>query len=150
MEAEEQPKIETVGTTSAQPLGESDAGTEPNAAHLDFGEWHGKSLIDIDGMKIGKLQGVYFDVETDRAQFATVKEGGLLVRRHLTFVPLTDVTIGPDSLQVTVSKAQVKEAPSIELEDDELSQSDESTLYHHYQLNYTPSTTPSGRRLARR
>ena len=150
METEEQPKIETVGTTSAERLDESASQAEPNVAHLDFAEWHGKSLVDIDGVKIGKLQSVYFDVETDQAQFATVKGGGLLVRRHLTFVPLTDVTIGPDSLQVTVSKAQVKEAPSIELEDDELSQSDESTLYHHYQLNYTPSTTPSGRRLARR
>ena len=34
--------------------------------------------------------------------------------------------------------------------DDELSQEDESVLYHHYQLNYTPPDTASGRRLARR
>jgi sporulation protein YlmC with PRC-barrel domain len=146
----EHPKTETDAAMNGQQLEESSSETDPNVAHLDFTEWHGKSLVDIDGVKIGKLQDVYFDVETDQAQFATVKEGGLLVGRHLTFVPLTDVTIGPDSLQVTVSKAQVKEAPSIELEDDALSQSDESTLYHHYQLNYTPSTTPSGRRLARR
>ena len=33
---------------------------------------------------------------------------------------------------------------------DELSQADESTLYHHYELNYTPPNTESGRRLARR
>jgi hypothetical protein len=44
----------------------------------------------------------------------------------------------------------VKNAPNIELEGDALSQEDESTLYHYYQLNYTPSDTPSGRRLARR
>jgi hypothetical protein len=27
---------------------------------------------------------------------------------------------------------------------------DESTLYHHFELNYTPISTQSGRRLARR
>jgi hypothetical protein len=52
--------------------------------------------------------------------------------------------------QVTVSKEQVKSAPNIELRGEELSQADESTLYHHYQLNYTPPATESGRRLARR
>ena len=65
-------------------------------------------------------------------------------------MPLTEVIIGPDNLQVSASRAQVKAAPNIELEGDELSQADESTLYHYYQLNYTPSDTPSGRRLARR
>jgi hypothetical protein len=63
-------------------------------------------------------------------------------------VPLAGVTIGPDSLQVPVSKEQIKEAPDIDLHD--LSQADESRLYHHYQLNYTPLDQESGRRLARR
>jgi hypothetical protein len=36
------------------------------------------------------------------------------------------------------------------LQGDELSQADESALYHHYELNYTPPNTESGRRLARR
>jgi hypothetical protein len=49
-----------------------------------------------------------------------------------------------------VSKEQVKSAPNIELHGDELSPSDESTLYHHYELNYAPGGSPSGRRLARR
>jgi sporulation protein YlmC with PRC-barrel domain len=123
---------------------------EPAVAHRDFSEWHGKTLIDRDGENIGKLEDVYFDIETDQAQFATVKEGGLLTRRHLTFVPLIGVTIGPDNLQVAVTKAQVKNAPTLELEGDELSGEDESKLYHYFELNYTPSSTPSGRRLARR
>ena len=119
-------------------------------AHVSFAEWHGKDLIDESGDKIGKLEDVYFDIETDQPQFGTVKEGGLLVKRHLTFVPLVNVTIGPDYLQVAVLKDQVKDAPNIELEGDELSPTDESTLYHYYPLNYTPSATPRGRRLARR
>ena len=125
-----------------------EAETDPTVAHRDFSEWHGKDLVDRSGERIGRLEDVYFDVETDQPQFATVKEG--LIGRHLTFVPLTEVTIGPDNLQVSASKAEVKDAPNLELEGDELSQADESTLYHYYQLNYTPSDTPTGRRLARR
>lgn len=41
----------------------------------DVAERHGKMLVDLEGEKIGKLQDVYVDVETDVPQFATVKEG---------------------------------------------------------------------------
>jgi hypothetical protein len=87
-------------------------------------------------------------VETDEPQFATVKEG--FIRRHLTFVPLGGLTVAPDALQVSVSKEQVKEAANIEQHGEELSQADESALYHRYGLNYTSPDTESGRRLARR
>jgi len=127
---------------------QTETDTDSTVAYRDFSEWHGKDLVDRDGERIGRLEDVYFDVETDQPQFATVKEG--LIGRHLTFVPLTEVTIGPDNLQVPASRSEVKDAPNLALEGDELSQADESTLYHYYQLNYTPSDTPSGRRLARR
>jgi hypothetical protein len=111
-------------------------------------EWHGKMLIDRDGERIGKLQDVYVDVENDEPQFATVKEG--FIGRHLTFVPLGGIKVGPDDLQVAVTKEQIEAAPNIEQHGEELSQADESALYHHYELNYTPPNTESGRRLARR
>jgi hypothetical protein len=44
----------------------------------------------------------------------------------------------------------VRTAPDIEMHGDELSQADESTLYHHFELNYTPISATSGRRVARR
>ena len=111
-------------------------------------EWHGRVLVDRNGEKIGKLQEVYVDVETDEPQFGTVKEG--FIGRHLTFVPLAGVQIGPEDLQVTVTKDRVRSAPDIELHGEELSQADESALYHHFEMNYTPINTESGRRLARR
>jgi uncharacterized protein YrrD len=117
-------------------------------AKWNVAEWHGKMLLDVEGKKIGKLQDVYVDVETDVPQFATVKEG--FIGRHLTFVPLGGIKVGPDELQVAVSKGQVEVAPNIELHGEELSQADESSLYHHYELNYTPPNIESGRRLARR
>jgi len=116
--------------------------------HRNISEWHGKHLVDCTDDKIGKLEDVYVDVETDEPMFGTVKEGR--IGRHLTFVPLSGMTIGPDNLQVTVTRDQVKDAPDIETEGEELSQADESALYHYYGLNYSAPDTESGRRLARR
>jgi hypothetical protein len=118
-------------------------------AEWNAAEWQGKMLFDSEGEKIGKLQDVYVDVENDEPQFATVKEG-FIIGRHLTFVPLGGTKIRPDGLQVAVTKEQVRSAPNIEMEGEELSQADESALYHHFELNYTPISTESGRRLARR
>jgi len=103
---------------------------EPEKARWNVSEWHGRTIIDSYGEKIGKLQDVYVDVETDEPQFATVKEG--FVGRHLTFVPLAGVQIGPDDLQVQTTHEAVRTAPDIEMHGDELSQADESTLYHHF------------------
>ncbi len=105
-------------------------------------------LVDRDGEKIGKLQDVYVDVETDEPQFATVKEG--FIARHLTLCAAGRGHGGSDGLRVPVTKDQIKAAPNIEQHGEELSQADESALYHHYELNYTPPNTESGRRLARR
>ena len=111
-------------------------------------EWHGKMLLDSNGEKIGRLQDVYVDVENDEPQFATVKEG--FIGRHLTFVPLGGIQVSPEALQVSVTREQVRSAPDIALHGEELSQADESALYHHFELNYTPPVSESGRRLARR
>ena len=95
--------------------------TRPSGTSAD---WHGKMLVDRDGEKIGKLQDVYVDVETDEPQFATVKEG--FIECHLTFVPLGGIQIGPEDLQVPVTKEQVRSAPEIDMHGEELSQADES------------------------
>jgi sporulation protein YlmC with PRC-barrel domain len=110
-------------------------------------DWRGKDVLDRDGEKIGKLEEVYVDTETDTEAFGTIKEG--LIGKHLTFVPLQDVTASPDYLQVPVTKALVKEAPNIGTEA-ELSTFDEEGVYRHYGISYDPPTTPSGRRLGRR
>jgi len=137
--APEQPVVEP-----AVPA-EVGAGDEPE---WDAAEWHGKMLVDIDGKNIGKLQDVYVDVETDVPQFATVKEG--FVDRHMTFVPLGGLHVGPDYLQVETTDDQVRSAPDLRLHGQEMSQDDESALYHHFEMNYTAPDTHSGRRLARR
>jgi hypothetical protein len=116
--------------------------------HRDLAEWRGRDLNDANGERIGRLEDVYFDIDTDEPQFGTVKQGGLF-GRHLTFVPLIGAAVGPDNLQVATTVEQVKSAPNIALEGDQLTAEDESALYHHYQLNYTPSDRESKKRLVR-
>ncbi len=120
----------------------------PPAATWTASDWLGKVIVDRDGERIGKLQDVYVDVETDQPQFGTVKEG--FFDRHLTFVPLVGVDVGPDQLRVTALKDQVKSAPDLDLHGQEMSQADESALYHHFLMNYTAIASDSGRRLAKR
>ena len=117
--------------------------------HQSISEWHGKNLVDDEQRKIGELEDVYVDVETDEPMFGTVKEGHFS-GRHLTFVPLVGLTIGPDSLQLAVSRDHIKGAPNIEFHGEELTQDDEAALYHYFEQNYTPPDSESGRRLARR
>jgi hypothetical protein len=68
----------------------------------------------------------------------------------LIVVPLGGIKAGPGGLQVSVRKEQVRSAPQIKMHGDEFSPADESTLSHHFGLNYTPVSTERGRRLARR
>jgi sporulation protein YlmC with PRC-barrel domain len=115
--------------------------------HAKLGDWRGKDVLDRDGEKIGKLEDVYVDTETDVEEFGTIKEG--LISKHLTFVPLDDVTAAPDYLQVQVSKSLVKDAPNMDT-DAEISTLDEAGLYRYYGMAYAEPATPSGRRLGKR
>jgi hypothetical protein len=144
------PAADSAGDTAspAPPIDASGKEVEPTVTYQSVADWHGKELIDCDGATIGKLERVYFDVETDEPQFGTVKEG--FMGRHLTFVPLIGATIGPDTLRVSVSRNRVKDAPTIQQDGDTLSPADESALYHHFELNYTPTDTTTGQRLALR
>jgi uncharacterized protein YrrD len=144
---------ESTATPEAQATPEAEATPESTPAPESLAtwtasDWLGKVIVDRDGERIGKLHDVYVDVETDEPQFGTVKEGFL--DRHLTFVPLVGVDVGPDELRATVTKAQVKSAPDLDLHGQEMSQADESALYHHFEMNYTAIASASGRRLARR
>ena len=138
----------TTEPSTTAPAADAEATTEPTATHRNISEWHGRELVDRTGERIGRLEDVYYDVETEEPQFGTVKEG--VFTHHLTFVPLAGVRVSPDHIQITASKDQVRTAPNMELQGGELSQEDEKTLYHHFEQNYTPIQSDSGRRLARR
>jgi uncharacterized protein (TIGR02271 family) len=107
----------------------------------DVLSWRDRDLIDNDGDKIGKIDDIYLDRETDQPEWALVTTGLFGTKR--TFVPLQDATPGQDGIRVPFEKATVKDAPKIE-PDGELSRDEEQTLYRHYGREYADYDGPSG------
>ncbi|MEA2247524.1 MAG: hypothetical protein QOH46_2053 [Solirubrobacteraceae bacterium] len=104
-------------------------------------EWRGQELLDNSGEKIGTIEEIYLDTDTDQPEWALVKTG--LFGGKGTFVPLAQANPGADGVQVPFEKAHVKDAPNID-PDGQLSQSEERTLYEHYGLGYADNGSGSG------
>lgn len=110
-------------------------------------DWRGHDVVDANGVRIGKLEAVYFDTASSEATFASVQIG-ILGRHRLTFVPLTGAMVTPSSVKVTIDKKQAKRAPTIDT-DGELTAGAEPDLFAHYGLTYEPGRAGE-RRLGRR
>src|SRR3954470_21677820 len=102
----------------------------------NLADWRGQEVVDAAGEKLGKLEDVYYDGETDEPVFVAVKTG--LVSKSLTLVPLLRASVGRDYVRVDRPKADFKKAPSFDT-DSELSLADEAATYEHYSLEYTPA-----------
>ena len=107
----------------------------------DVLSWRDRDLIDNDGDKIGKIDDIYLDRETDQPEWAVVTTGLFGMKR--TFVPLQEATPDQDGIRVPFEKATVKDAPKID-PDGELSRDEEQTLYQHYGRDYAGYSGPSG------
>jgi uncharacterized protein (TIGR02271 family) len=103
--------------------------------------WRGRSAVDADGTKIGTVEEVYLDADTDRPEWLAVKTG--LFGAKISFVPIADATDADGDVRVPYSKDQVKDAPHAEA-DGQLSQKQEAQLYRHYGLDYSESRSDSG------
>ena len=99
-------------------------------------DWRGQDVLDPVGEKLGKLEEVYFDGETDDPTFASVKTGTF--SKSLTLVPLARATVGRDYVRVDRAKGEFKKAPSFDT-DVELTLDDEAATFRHYGLDYAPA-----------
>jgi uncharacterized protein (TIGR02271 family) len=101
----------------------------------------GQNLHDRDGDKIGTIEEIYLDADTNEPEWALVNTG--LFGTKSTFVPLRDATEDGGGLRVPYEKAQVKDAPNMD-PDGQLSQDEEAELYRHYGLEYSEAHSDSG------
>src|SRR5919206_4747160 len=111
------------------------------SAFTDAYEWRGRTVVDRDGEKIGKLAEVYLDRDTNQPEWALVNTG--LIGSKSSFVPLKGAAPAGEDVRVDYAKDQVKDAPSVD-PDGELSQSEEAELYRHYGLEYSEAASASG------
>jgi uncharacterized protein (TIGR02271 family) len=107
----------------------------------DVREWRGRTVVDRDGEKIGKLDEIYVDRQTDEPEWALVNTG--LFGTKSSFVPLKGAALAGDEVRVAYAKDQVKDAPSID-PDGELSRQEEEGLYRHYDIDYSEARSTGG------
>src|SRR3954469_1458871 len=107
----------------------------------DVLSWRGQTMVDNDGDKIGTIDEIYLDAETNEPEWAVVSTG--LFGNKQSFVPIGDANSTGDGVRVPFEKATVKDAPKID-PDGRLSQEEERALYQHYGREYREFSGPGG------
>src|ERR671912_716338 len=97
-------------------------------------DWRGRELVDADGDKVGTVEEMFRDEDTDQPEWAAVRTG--LFGTKLSFVPIQNAEPTGESVRVPFSKSQIKDAPKIDDADGQLSQQQEAELYQHYGMSY--------------
>ncbi|MBD0282496.1 MAG: PRC and DUF2382 domain-containing protein [Thermoleophilaceae bacterium] len=103
---------------------------EPTHAY----NWQGRTLKDRNGDKIGTVDAVYVDQQTDKPEWALVNTG--LFGTKSSFVPIAGASPSGEDIVVRVEAQQVKDAPKMDPEQ-ELSEQQEAELFRHYGIAYT-------------
>jgi uncharacterized protein (TIGR02271 family) len=97
-------------------------------------DWQGRTLKDRNGDKIGTIDALYLDQQTDKPEWALVNTG--LFGTKSSFVPLAGAAPRGEDVVVGVEAQQVKDAPRM-APDEELSEEQEAELFRHYGIDYT-------------
>lgn len=102
----------------------------------------GKTVRSTSGDKLGEARQVFLDDVTNEPEWVTVNTGMFGTKE--TFVPLADARVSGDAITVPYSKDKVKDAPTTDVGDGHLDESEELVLYAHYGLDYSEKRSDSG------
>ena len=100
----------------------------------------GTNVYDADGDKIGSVEEVFVDEQTQEPEWIGLGTGFFGTKRVL--VPAQTAEFTNDGITVPYSKDQVKDTPDID--GDYISQQTESALYQHYGLEYSEARSDTG------
>jgi uncharacterized protein (TIGR02271 family) len=95
----------------------------------DIQTWRGMTAVDADGDNVGKIDEVYLDRSSGEPEWVTVNTG--LFGTKTSFAPISGAEQVDDQIRLAYSKADIKNAPSVDA-DGELSSEEERALYDHY------------------
>ena len=107
----------------------------------ELAEMQGKPVYDSLGEKIGSVEEIFYDQQTNQPEWIGIGTGFLGTKRVL--VPIEGADVSRDGISVRYDKEQVKGSPDID--SDVLSEATEHKLYAYYDLE--PSTPRSQRKL---
>ena len=97
----------------------------------------GRTAVDSDGNKVGKIGQIYLDDQTGEPSWVTVATGMFGTKQ--SFAPLQGATESGDDVTLPVPKDLIKDAPNVE-DDGHLEESEQSALYAHYAQYFTGGT----------
>jgi uncharacterized protein (TIGR02271 family) len=107
----------------------------------DISGWRGHDVVDPSGEKIGRIEDIYLDEQTNAPEWLAVRTG--LFGHRVSFVPMAEAQAAGDDVTVPYTKAQVKDAPNAE-PDGLLSEQEEAALYDYYGLPYSDRSSDTG------
>lgn len=122
-----------------------------------LGELRGSPVYDSAGEKIGKVDEIYYDMETRQPEWLGLGTGFFGNKRLLA--PIAGAEERDGNLYLRYSKEQVKDSPAIE--SDEIEPGYESSLYSYYGIDHStrhsdtvlpdeaPGATPAARETPR-
>ncbi len=108
---------------------------------MDHTELEGRTVLDNQGNKVGTIDEVYIDPDTQRPQWGVIRNG--ILGRKGIFVPLVDATPEGGDLRLPFSRDKVTGAPEVDA-DGEISVDEEAALAAHYGLGYSTAESESG------
>jgi stress response protein YsnF len=100
-------------------------------------------VFDMDGNKIGPVEGLWADEATGKPEFAAVKTGWIFGRSHLVPISEGELDETRRSIRVPFPESKIKDAPHFEADHD-LSPEEESRVYDHYRLDRSLRRSPTG------
>jgi uncharacterized protein (TIGR02271 family) len=109
-------------------------------------ELRGAPVFDSSADQIGKVEEIFYDVESNKPEWIGLGTGFFGTKRVL--VPVQGAQIQNDGVAVPYDKEHVKGAP--DLDDDEISHDTERDLYAYYNLGTAaPGTNARGQSVTR-
>jgi uncharacterized protein (TIGR02271 family) len=105
-----------------------------------FETLRGADVHSQDGEKIGSVEALFLDEQTQRPEWIGLGTGFFGTKR--VFVPVEGASLAEDRVTVPYAKDHVKDAPDVDT--DEISQDTESALYAHYGLGYSEARSETG------
>jgi uncharacterized protein (TIGR02271 family) len=103
-------------------------------------EARGLPVYDSAGEKIGKVEDIYYDEQTNQPEWIGIGTGFFGSKRVL--VPVQGASLSGDGYTVPFDRDKVKDSPDIDA--DEISQETEAELYSYYGLGYGESRSQTG------
>ncbi|MDQ3874066.1 MAG: PRC and DUF2382 domain-containing protein, partial [Actinomycetota bacterium] len=113
-------------------------------------EIRGTNVYSSDGDKIGSVEEIFYDEQTNQPEWIGIGTGFFGTKRVL--VPIANADVKRDGVYVPYSKQQVKDSPDIDA--DEISEDAERELYSYYGLQASErrsdTVLPEGRETRRK